>query len=822
MSEYKFTLAAGTSLACLASMLGSLPVHAQTASQPILIAARESARAGGAQTAGATDVAEVVVTASKREERLLDVGMSVSAFRGATLLTQGVVNLTDLDKVVPGLTFSNSQGGSPVPTLRGVGFSDISLDATPDVSVYVDQFPLFVTSLTKGVNLDLERVEVMKGPQGTLFGENATGGAINYITAKPTKSFDSGADLTVARFGRVDVNGYVSGPLSDTLTARLALHTEQGGAWQRSYTRSTDNTLGNRNFTSGRLVLDWRPTDRLETVASFTTWQDHSDGAAGADYHNQLLPGFPVTNAQLANYPLAPHNPQAADWDPLNPPKYNDQFYQGNVRTDYDLGGNVEFTNLLQYLHETVNDELDADGTNLDDVNFTQMGKSGSFYEEARFSNSGTSRLHWIAGANYEGDSSTEHTINNPAGANTSLFYAYLVNELANPACPSGALTLPVAPPYKFPSPCYNYPNNANDGLEKTTSYAAFANLEYNLTSELLLKGGIRYTHDEHDNTSCSMGLGDPSTGPIYTFLYRLVGVIGSAVTVPSDQCLTYNPSSANPFSPVRGKLSQDNVPWHVGIDWKPSKNWLLYAGVSKGFKAGGFPVLSAPSADQLASYSQEALLSYEVGLKARVNQALTLEASSFYYDYTDKQIISRINDPLFGPLQAIVNIPKSSVKGAEVDASWSPVKGLTIDASGSYLDAQVDKFVGYNQDGVAGDYKGSPLPFTPKWSVSVDVAYERDLSDQLIGFGGLHVSYRSAAFDSIGPRPGIDDINSYALLNLRAGVRSSDGSWRLMFWGKNVTNTYYAASQGLIYETYTRFPGMPATYGATFAVRFR
>ena len=198
-----------------------------------------------------TTVTELVVTAQKREESIQDVPLSITAASGETLTELGVTDTSQLDKIVPGFTYTPSFYGTPIYTIRGVGFLDTSLAGSPTVTVYVDEVPLPFSILSTAATLDPERVEVLKGPQGTLFGSNATGGAVNYVAAKPSDTFDAGADVTWSRFNQVDAQGFITGPLTDTLSGRIALRTVQGGRWQESYTRP-GKEWGEQDLIQGR------------------------------------------------------------------------------------------------------------------------------------------------------------------------------------------------------------------------------------------------------------------------------------------------------------------------------------------------------------------------------------------------------------------------------------------------------------------------------------------------------------------------------------------------------------------------------------------
>ena len=177
-------------------------------------------------------IEEIVVTAQKREENINNVGISIQAATGTALKELGISDASDLYKVVTGFNSNVTYYGTTVYTIRGVGFQDTALASGPTVSIYLDEMPLPFSAMTNGLTLDLQRVEALKGPQGTLFGQNATGGAVNYIANKPTDHFEYGADGSFGRFDTRDINGYVSGPITDTLSYRVAARALNGAAWQ--------------------------------------------------------------------------------------------------------------------------------------------------------------------------------------------------------------------------------------------------------------------------------------------------------------------------------------------------------------------------------------------------------------------------------------------------------------------------------------------------------------------------------------------------------------------------------------------------------------
>ncbi len=207
------------------------------------------------------ELQEIVVTAQKRAENINDVPLSIATASGDELRERGIYDPTQLEVLAPGFSYQKSSYGVPVFSLRGVGFYDTTQGVTPAVAVYVDQIPLPYSAMTRGAGLDVERVEVLKGPQGTLFGQNSTGGAVNYIAAKPRDSLGYGTTVDYGRFNALNFEGYLTGPLTSTLRARVAVRVEHQDDRQFSYTRNA--TLGRKEYRAARLLLDWDPISAL-------------------------------------------------------------------------------------------------------------------------------------------------------------------------------------------------------------------------------------------------------------------------------------------------------------------------------------------------------------------------------------------------------------------------------------------------------------------------------------------------------------------------------------------------------------------------------
>jgi iron complex outermembrane recepter protein len=785
---------------------------------------------------------EIVVTAQKRAENINDVGMSITAVTGDQLVEKGVTNVSDLTRVEPSLQFSQTAYGTPVYTIRGIGYFEESLSASSAVAVYQDEVAYPFPVMSKGVLLDPERVEILKGPQGTLFGQNATAGAINFIAAKPTDTFTAGFDDTYGRFNDNRLSGFVSGPLTPTLNARLSASIEEGGAWQKSETRN--DTLGNKDIQIARLILDWHPTEHFNASLNLNGWKDHSETQAGqleGVYFNNpeyispaaLTPAFrnklpyagyyatyPVAVQNVVNQPTNLTKDQQADWTAGTHPRNDETFYQGSLRLDYWPSDSIGVTSLTSYQRFTEHNDIDEGGVG-GEIPYAQIfvgGNVRTVSEELRLH--GTfhdNSLHWLVGVNYENDRSKENDFFNLLGTTSEYLTGGSIYSPLESAGP------PFGEPYTYSSML-----NAN-----TNTSSVFGNIDYRIVETVSVHGGVRYTRSDQSIENCSYG--DAAITTVLNGLgATLAGAFGGTETpVLPETCVTLGPAPNFQPGPYRSDLDQSNVPWSVGVDWTPIEHQLLYVNVSKGYKAGASAAIGATTYKAFVPVTQESLLSYEVGAKTSLlDQRLQLNAAYFHYDYTNKQMLGQFIDPVFSTLQALVNIPKSKEDGAELSAQWRATSGLTLNAALTYLNSRVtSNFFNYSAYSLGAadsiNFKGERFPFTPKWSLQYGARYDWSLTNGLSAFVGADASYQSNTISQFGAEEAAaydapsQEIKAYSLLNLTAGIQSADNRWRVELWGKNVTNTYYWTTAVHYSDGIIRLAGMPATYGVSLHYRY-
>lgn len=792
-----------------------------------------TAQAPDAPAANTSALEDIIVTAEKREQRINDVGMSIQVQSGEQLTQLGITDTASLAKVTPGLNFTPSAYGTPIYTIRGVGFQDTSLAASPTVSVYTDEVPLPFSVMTLGAALDVQRVEVLKGPQGILFGQNATGGAINYIANKPTPDFQAGVSVSYGRFDQLDLQAFVSAPISETLGFRFAVRRQSMSDWQRGYT--TPLTSGQQDIWIGRLLLEWEPSDSFRALLNVNGWRDRSDTPVPQLFGIVALNPVNGVDPRILNYPLAPQNPRAADRsicinnspfnEPFNqiPPPYGYPrpttadncttlardigFYAASLRMEYDLTEGITLTSLSAFERYDRDQPVEGDGIIYQNYESQQRGFIESIYQELRLGGDFGGRGNWIVGANYERDRTYDNFLQSYGGSS---------------AVPTlGVLLGPTNPRNR----------------QKTSTYAVFANAEFPVTDSLSVHAGARYTKVDKDYAGCAHDSGDGTWSAASQAIQNLLALVngfitpaqyaaglGPGINVGPGACATTG--SAPTFNPAvpdfRSQLNQDNVSFRVGVDWKVVPDTLVYANISRGFKAGGFPTVATSSFTQLEPAVQEQLTAYEIGAKSTLfDRRLQLNAAGFYYDYKDKQILGSLNDPVFGALPALVNVPKSEVIGFEVSAVARPTQRLTLSAGASYAKSKVrgDYFNFDPFSPVPVNFRGEPFPSSPPWQAYADLQYEWPLTGNINAFLGATVNYQSFTrtfFYDQGPNPvqprDLLRVPGRTLLDLRAGIER--GPWRLQAYGRNVTNEWYWTSAVHTNDILGRYTGMPATYG--------
>ncbi|MBW6522675.1 TonB-dependent receptor [Sphingomonas sp. RHCKR47] len=766
---------------------------------------------------------EIIVTANRREEALSRVGIPVSVVTSDQLQSQEIRQTFDLARVVPGFQATTAGlSGSPVYILRGVGFDTPNPSSTAPVGTYVDEVAYAYPYMSLGANFDLERVEVLKGPQGTLYGRNSTGGLVDFITAKPTATAQGGFTLGYGNYDSFLAEGFVSGPVSSTLKARLAFQSEnRAKGWQYSVTRPNDR-LGQRYRQSVRGTVQWDPTDRFSVTASGTYWELRGEPQAPqaiAYVGNPALQNPLLTASLIPN----PSNNRQADWTPIGRqprrditgiirPFYdlNSKFAAGMVKANLELSDTVSLSSLTSYNRLSFNTVSEANGVQTESQTATSTGLIKSFAQELRFLGD-TGALNWSVGGYYARDTTHEFVsgfvdeLSTIVGLRAAA--AGINTRLGNPVNPTALAT--------------SFRNYSGVGDYTNRVLAGFANVEYRFGDLFKLSAGGRYTEDRLRGSGCGRDVNGNNV-TLVNFLYPILTRNPGLQGITRGGCYTLTADNSR-FALAEQGQKQHNFSWRVRGDFTPSDTVLLYGSISRGYKAGAFPVLAASNASQLLPVTQEKLTAYEAGVKLNLlDRRVQLNATGYYYDYINRQVFGRIPDLIFGTLQRIVNIPKSEVYGAELDVTARLTQTLRVQASGSYLHAEVKEYTGFNNQVAAArvDYAGARLPYSPKFQANGSIINDMPVGNDLMLFTSVFGSYQSRSSSVLGDEAGFG-IKAYGLLGAKVGIHAADDSWGVEGYVSNLTNTYYWTSAQRQSETLVRYAGMPRMYGARATFRF-
>jgi iron complex outermembrane receptor protein len=727
-----------------------------------------------AQPQDESTLEEVIVTAQRRAERLQDVPVSVSAFSTERLDRAQIHDVNGLAQATPAMT--TAQAFSPLDirvNLRGVSELVPSLAVDPATGVYVDGIYLQTNAGSNLALIDMERVEVLKGPQGTLFGRNTIGGALNITTKKPEPEFGGLAKLTLGNYDQVSATGVVNLPLGDRAGVRVVFqHDEHDG-----YGRNTllDLPLESMRLDYVRGSARFEATEDIELVGTaFYTRSKMSPVASKVTYVNPAspLPGLiPALQGHpgdsLANYMGGDVHDTQGNIQPQN--QLEAYGFTGTATGHF---GAINVQSITGYTNLVQDAGSDIDGSPYTFISLLNQGLSTEqFSQEFQvYGKALDDRLDWIAGLYYFHETGDQKQ------------FTQVIPPLATPP---GAIS--------------------RDGPSvRNTSYAAFIQATYEIMPRLRLTGGIRYTKDERRASYDAITFSQ-ATGAVLT-----CDVSPLSPATPAAQC-------RRSFD-----ASFDYVPWTLGLDYKPNDHTLLYAKVSKGFRSGSFPG-AAPTANNVlvfAPVEPESLLSPEVGAKLDLlDGRLRVNAAAYYSNYKNIQQNANVASPSGGITNILTNSGRGEIYGGELEVS-ALVQKLRIDASLGLVQPE------YKTG--ASAIAGQPFTNVSKTTASLAGSYPVEL-----GFGTLTLSgayaYRSkVVLFSIVPGNAAQNAavsqKGYGLLDAQAQLELANSPITLSVWGKNITDKEYRVGATDFANTLgfsVAFPGAPATYGGTVSVKF-
>jgi len=740
-----------------------------------------------ADTEESTGLNTITITAQKRSESLQEVPLSVTAIYGDKLREDGVESVADIGGQTPGLVFSAFSVGQPEIAIRGIGTKEDGAAASDSKVISVDD--VYMASRTAQVFdiFDLERVEVLRGPQGTLYGKNSIGGSINFVTAKPTAELNARVRATVGDNGRFDLGGMVNSEISENLMGKFSFS-------QRNYDGHLKNvhngqTMDTKDTLAWRGQLLWMSSDNTTEVL-FTF--DGADDELGDTFRK------PVGSARDSTGDNAD-----------NPVAVGEAFGIGGVNSDPTLAANDEvgFTNrdvsgysvrvnkdqedfTFSWITSWRESEFDwaEDSEGLPgpsggnpalapeygfrrDVTDSAIEDTEQLTQEFRFVSPGGEKIDWVAGIFY-----SREVINR-----TETFCI--------PNCGGNVLSV------NYPADSGQWPNrlivNSSVQENESNSWATYGQATYNMDDDISITGGLRYSYEEKE-----VGFG---------------GIVDAGV-VPVGVFIQEN------FS-VKKKDYWSNVSGRVVIDWQMNDETMVYGSISTGFKSGGF--IGSPSTPSRAknSFDEETATNYEAGFKSTLlENTLRLNAALFYTDYQDLQVTrfaQLADNPTNGFGEFITeNAATAEISGFEVEFTWLMTESFELGGSYAYLDATYDDFtpeianlapgagtqaclagttaVSANPaDGCIPDYSGNTLRQAPESMVHLYGRHVMDLGDSGSITSKLTYRYQDDSFYDP-DNNSIAVIPNYTVMDALVSWKDQSENWTVTGWVKNLTDEWY------------------------------
>jgi len=714
-----------------------------------------SASAAAAQTAGPdadTTLGELVVTAQKRSERLQDVPVSVNVVSAETLADSHISGLQQLQQLSPSLTFTpsaNTRGQGL--SVRGLGTLNFSDGVEPTVSVVLDGVVIGRSAGSFFDFNDVERIEVLRGPQGMLFGKNAAAGVINIVTARPNLTETEGdVSLSYATFNEVRAKGSVSVPIkSGELAARISgFYNQSDGIITNVFDGKKYNGL-NSYGVRGKIL--WSPDDSFDLYATVDYTRSDQDCCVSTvrsilPTTRYLGPTGPTRASLFAGVDLGPYS-REANFDGR---AFNDQStWGGSVEMTKDFGA-FSLTSITAYRAFEVEDNNDADGGPLALLNINSAHQEqDQFTQELRISSPTGQRLEYVAGLFYfDQDVTTTTGVKGNFGQ----------------AVPAGA-----------------YFENFIDRAISTRNYAAFGQATFNVTDQFRLIGGLRYTNEE---LKARFRRTIP-TGAIGA----VPGLGGPALNAPNLQA------------------KDDDVSYKAGAQYKVDDDVMVYGTYSRGYKGQAINLLNNLSAATVASgqyvLRPETVQNYEVGVRSTLfDRRVTLNLTVFQTEIRNFQ--AQTFDAATTSF-ALSNAGKLRSRGAELETQYSPIRALQFSGNLAYADTRVEDFSPACYPGqtaalgcVGGrqNVTGSALTNAPMWSYSLGARYSRELESLPFDLSAdLSYSYRSSVFftfrDPNTVQPG------YGLLNLNLGLQSKDRRYEVTAFARNLLDEQFVSGIG-------------------------
>ncbi|BEV01040.1 TonB-dependent receptor [Novosphingobium olei] len=774
-------------------------------------AAEEQASSSAATLApsDAADEGGIVVTGSRRrEENVQDIPLAVSVVSAAALEKRGDYTLGQIQQQVPSLQVFSFNPRNTNINIRGLG-SNVSLtnDGLENgVGFYIDNVYYGRVGLTQFDLVDLESIEVLRGPQGTLFGKNTTSGVINITSRKPSFDPEASFEASVGNYGYHQIRGSVSSAvIKDLLAVRVSGAISQNDGFV--YNKTTASRAQDYRNESIRAQALFTPSSNLEVrvIGDYSRQRQHNVLNLFVANHTTYADGTKIANnftdrtSRFAGYTLPSFNA----FDRVGEA---DSHYQANMagygvsgQVDWDLGG-AALTSITAYRWWDWDPANDADNTSLPViVKAQQANRQRQFSQEIRLASKGTNTFDYVVGAYYFWQTVRGYGATGYGSAAPTWFIPTVAKAVANAALNG----------YEVNS--YSEP--------QTRTIAAFGQTDWHVTPSLTLTTGLRFTHEE-------------KKGKFQQWVASAANI--SAFPAAVQAAILGIRANFNKVVPLyKTRFNDDSLSGLASLSWKVAPDVLLYGTYARGNKSGGLNLTQLPASITDPTVRPEKVNSFEAGFKSQFwDRRATFNAAAFLTEISDYQTAITDVDPA-NPLvtrQYIANIPKVRSKGVEGDFNLALSQHFQVNASASYTEATYVRYtnapVAPEQHGIVNqDLSGEQLPGVPKFAYTLGADANAPLGElggrELSIYAHADWSYRTH-FNTSSSNSAWADVAGYGLLNGRIGFKTADGLWDASIWARNLLDkNYYLSLSAATTGVVTGQVGEPRTIGATLRTKF-
>lgn len=727
---------------------------------------------------------EVVTTARRYQESLQDAPLSVNVMNSEYLEAQNITQVKDIIDLSPGTGFTRFNKLQNVYSMRGLNSQTEGAAGDPSVLTVVDDVVYVKDYMKSAEFFDVERVETLRGPQGTSFGRNATGGLVHIISRRPTHENGGSLSASVGNHGHWEVDGVLNGSLTESTAGRLAVHYTTHDGYTRDVIRDRD-LAGEENI-SARGSLLFTPTEDLEVYLK-AEYSEDDDESAVRQPVDCVNPQEEFTNFV---------DPCSA-WETATSETTGSgqafflkrKVYNLTGQVHWDISDSLTLTSVTGYLDGKGDYNMDSAGTPRD-LNFSiTRNDSSQFSQEIRLDNHASGgRLRWLAGLYYLNDEHDRQDGREWFQEDLSVF---------------------------GPGPPFEPTEVIARSTNETESIGVFGEVSFDITERLTATGGVRYSYDDKDFVISHNGRG--FDGPVVNFIANIPENGGPCPPTP--------PTCELGFDNATASESWDHVSYMGSLSYRVNDDVMVYGTVSEAYKTGGFNGEPQTAADAMVPYDEETAMNYEIGMKSQWYQRLRLNVSLFYVEYDDQQInVFREGSNGF-ITQVIDNAAQSEVLGVELDYAWQVTDYFRLSGTFARLDAEFKDTVLQTGPGPASvtDISSNRPNNVPKWTATLAGELEIPLQNGSrvslrADWRGRSSVYNDIVNDPAFLRPGTD------LVGARLAWMSANDRWRVALWGRNLTNEADILNIGpappFLGDNPVGF-GPPRTYGGTVSYRF-